>query len=41
MPILRAASIARGNINSGRSVIDFGSGGTFAFGDNMLDAKRE
>ena len=29
-----------GNINAGRSVIDFGSGGTFAFGDNMLDAKK-
>jgi len=29
-----------GNINGGRSVIDFGSGGTFAFGDNMLDAKK-
>jgi len=29
-----------GNINSGRSIIDFGSGGTFTFGDNMLDAKK-
>ena len=29
-----------GNINTGRAVIDFGSGGTFAFGDNMLDAKK-
>jgi uncharacterized protein (TIGR03435 family) len=29
-----------GNINGGRSVIDFGSGGTFTFGDNMLDAKK-
>ena len=29
-----------GNISGGRSVIDFGSGGTFAFGDNMLDAKK-
>lgn len=29
-----------GNINGGRSVIDFGSGSTFAFGDNMLDAKK-
>jgi uncharacterized protein (TIGR03435 family) len=29
-----------GNISGGRSVIDFGSGGTFAFGDSMLDAKK-
>ena len=29
-----------GNISGGRSVIDFGSGGTFTFGDNMLDAKK-
>jgi uncharacterized protein (TIGR03435 family) len=29
-----------GNINAGRAVIDFGSGGTFAFGDNMLDARK-
>jgi uncharacterized protein (TIGR03435 family) len=29
-----------GNINGGRSIIDFGSGGTFTFGDNMLDAKK-
>jgi uncharacterized protein (TIGR03435 family) len=29
-----------GNINGMRSVIDFGSGSTFAFADNMLDAKK-
>jgi uncharacterized protein (TIGR03435 family) len=29
-----------GNITGGRAVIDFGSGGTFTFGDNMLDAKK-
>lgn len=29
-----------GNISGGRSVIDFGSGGTFTFGDDMLDAKK-
>ena len=29
-----------GNINNGHSIVDFGSGGTFVFGDNMLDAKK-
>ena len=29
-----------GNINGMRSVIDFGSGSTFSFADNMIDAKK-
>ena len=36
----RQLSFPIGNINGGRSIIDFGSGGTFTFGDNMLDAKK-
>ena len=29
-----------GNINGRHAIIDFGSGGTFTFGDNMLDARK-
>jgi len=33
-------SFPKGNINGLRSIIDFGSGSTFSFADNMLDAKK-
>ena len=33
-------SFPRGNISGMRSIIDFGSGSTFTFADNMLDARK-
>ncbi len=34
------ASFPIGNINGGTSVIDFGGGGRFSFGDNVLEARK-